>query len=49
MPYRIAWKSKITFKCGFGDPVIDDKNYAENHAKELNRFFPEIDHWVEYV
>jgi hypothetical protein len=42
--YVVQWKSKINGRCGIGT-ILFDQDEAESLVKELNRDFPDIDHY----
>lgn len=48
MAYVIKWQCQNSGKTGQGNPTSDRK-VAESWADEMNKKYPEIDHWVEEV
>jgi hypothetical protein len=44
--YRIAWHSKVTGAVGYGEPVFWSHVIATHVAKQLDKDWPDKEHWV---
>jgi hypothetical protein len=44
--YRIHWRSKITGISGNGTQFME-YHFAKREIKNLNKKYPELDHWMD--
>ena len=47
--YKICWRAKETGATECGEPIFRTKEMAQKNADDLNRQYPYLEHWVEYV
>lgn len=47
--YKICWRAKETGATGCSEPIFRTKEMAQKTADDLNRQYPYLEYWVEYV